>query len=203
MPRDGTATRERILDAAQRLVIDRGFSATSVDAVLGAAATSKGAFFNHFPTKDAMAKALVERYVQSDLSFLTEGLAVANAIDGTAQDRAIGFLQFYEDAADELVADTVGCLYTSVLADLDLVTPGTQGTIEDALSTWRREYAVLLQAALPPTADIDVDDLADHVFVTFEGGYLLARATSDPSQLRRQLRVLRMAVAALLARAGD
>ena len=31
MPRDGTATRLRIMDAAQTLVIARGFSATTVD----------------------------------------------------------------------------------------------------------------------------------------------------------------------------
>ena len=43
MPKDGTPNRERILDAAQQLVIENGFAATSVDQVLSAAGTSKGA----------------------------------------------------------------------------------------------------------------------------------------------------------------
>ena len=46
-----TDTRERILDAAQQLVMERGFSATTVDAILEAAGSSKGAFFHHFASK--------------------------------------------------------------------------------------------------------------------------------------------------------
>ncbi|MEJ7721594.1 MAG: TetR/AcrR family transcriptional regulator [Ilumatobacteraceae bacterium] len=57
MPRDGTATRERILDAAERLVIENGFSATSVDSVIDESSSSKGAFFHHFATKEKLARA--------------------------------------------------------------------------------------------------------------------------------------------------
>jgi TetR/AcrR family transcriptional repressor of nem operon len=197
MPRDGTATRERILDAAQRLVIDRGFAATSIDAVLEAAATSKGAFFNHFPSKDSLAVALVERYAASDIGFLMDALAHA-ATSATARDRALAFLQFFEDAADQLVTETVGCLYTSVLSDLELITPATRGAVENAIDSYRAEYAALLRAAMPERSDIDIEDLSDHVWVTFEGAYLLARATSDPSHLRRQLNVLRKLIAGQL-----
>ncbi|HUQ00758.1 MAG TPA: helix-turn-helix domain-containing protein [Aeromicrobium sp.] len=203
MPRDGTATRERILDAAQRLVIDRGFAATSIDAVLDAAATSKGAFFNHFPSKDALASALVERYAASDIEFLTDALAHAATAGATPRERALAFLQFFEDAADELVTETVGCLYTSVLADLELIGPATQGAVEYAIDSYRREYAALLRDAMPQRSDIDIEDLSDHVWVTFEGAYLLARATNDPSHLRRQLKVLRKLISAQLTPRAD
>ena len=39
MPKDGTATRTRILDAAEQLVIENGYAATSVDQVLQSVAT--------------------------------------------------------------------------------------------------------------------------------------------------------------------
>ncbi|HYG93772.1 MAG TPA: helix-turn-helix domain-containing protein, partial [Nocardioides sp.] len=78
MPRDGSATRQRILDAARRLVIDNGFGRTSVDAVLAASGASKGAFFHHFPTKQALAEALVEQYVAGDLEMLEQGMAAAH-----------------------------------------------------------------------------------------------------------------------------
>ena len=42
------------LEAAQQLVIERGFSATTVDAILEAAGASKGAFFEHFSSKAAL-----------------------------------------------------------------------------------------------------------------------------------------------------
>lgn len=198
MPRDGSATRERILDAAQRLVIEDGFSATTVDAVLSAARTSKGAFFNHFPSKDSLAVALVERYAASDLEFLDEGLSAARSAGDSATARVLAFLQYFEDAADELVAETVGCLYASVLAEMELTVAGTQDPIQRALAEWRRAYADLLREALPSFSAADLNDLADQLWVIFEGAYLLARATNDPSHLRKQLRVHRLSVSALI-----
>jgi TetR/AcrR family transcriptional repressor of nem operon len=44
---------------------------------------------------------------------------------------------------------------------------------------------------------VDLEDLANHVFVTFEGAFILARSLRDPSQMRRQLRVLRQTLEAL------
>lgn len=39
---------------------------------------------------------------------------------------------------------------------------------------------------------------ADHVFVTFEGAFVLARSMNDPGHMRAQLRVLRQLLEALL-----
>ena len=44
----------------------------------------------------------------------------------------------------------------------------------------------------------DVDAVADHVFVTFEGAFLLCRATGDTVHLGAQLRVLRQLLESLL-----
>jgi hypothetical protein len=38
---------------------------------------------------------------------------------------------------------------------------------------------------------VDLESLADQVFTTFEGGFILARAMHDPSHLRAQLTHLR------------
>ncbi len=200
MPRDGTATRVRILDAAQRLVIDNGYAATSVDQVLAASGTSKGAFFHHFASKQALADALVERYVAADLEMLAGGLAAARAASDDPVARASAFLAFYEELGDEIMTETTGCLYLSVLAERQLIGAGTSDPIRAAVVAWREQYAVLLREALDDRDDVDVDALADHVFVTFEGAFLLARSTGDPSHMRRQLGVLRRLVEGLLAR---
>jgi len=61
------------------LVERNGFGATSVDQIQAEARTSKGAFFHHFESKKALARALVERYVDVDLAPLGQGLdSVAN-----------------------------------------------------------------------------------------------------------------------------
>ncbi|HWJ08131.1 MAG TPA: helix-turn-helix domain-containing protein [Nocardioides sp.] len=200
MPRDGTATRERIVEAAVDLVIERGFRATTVEAVIGAAKTSKGAFFHHFASKQALADALVEYYVAGDLAMLDRGLAVASGYDDPV-DRAVGFLAHFEGIADEIMAGTTGCLYTSVLAEMGLIESGTSDPIARAVALWREGCAGLLRDALGArAATVDVDALADHLFVTFEGAFLLARSTGEPEHLRRQLAVLRSLVESLLRR---
>lgn len=57
-PRD---TRDRLLDAAETVVAERGVSALSLDAVAGEAGVSKGGLLHHFRSKEALLAALVER----------------------------------------------------------------------------------------------------------------------------------------------
>ncbi|MDH6279078.1 TetR/AcrR family transcriptional regulator [Prescottella agglutinans] len=58
---DGDA-REKILDAAETLIADRGFDATSTAAVAAAAGVPKGLVFYYFPTKpDILTALLAER----------------------------------------------------------------------------------------------------------------------------------------------
>ena len=61
MPRTYPSARERILDATERVILRDGPHAVSIDAVLLAAEVSKGGFFHHFATKDALLVALLER----------------------------------------------------------------------------------------------------------------------------------------------
>jgi AcrR family transcriptional regulator len=49
-------TRRAIVDAAGRLFADRGYAATSFDAVAEAAGVSRATVFAHFPTKSALLK---------------------------------------------------------------------------------------------------------------------------------------------------
>lgn len=198
MPPDGKKTRDRILTAARGLVIDNGFGATSIDAVIAAAASSKGAFFHHFASKQALADALVEQYVAADLDMLQEGLAAARAVGQDPVEQAVAFIRYFEEAADEIMLGTTGCLYTSVLAEMQLIESGTSDPITKATRQWRDAYAGLLRDALGERDDVDIDALSDHVWVTFEGAFLLARTTGDPGQLRRQLAVLRSLVESLL-----
>ena len=199
MPRDGSATRTRILDAAEQLVERNGFAATSVDQILDAAATSKGAFFHHFDSKRALAAALVDRYVDADLLMLREGLDATADLDDPVE-RVLAFLAHYETWAEELVSADSACLYIAALTEHDLLDDATAGAVQRAVVTWRSEFAALLRPALAARGveSVDVDDLADHLFSTFEGGFLLCRSLASAAPMRAQLRVLRQLLAALL-----
>ncbi len=197
MPRDGSATRTRILDAAETLVKDNGFAATSVDEVIALSSSSKGAFFHHFPTKADLAVHLVHRYVEADIAELEEALAAVAGVDD-AGERLVAFIRWFEDRGDAVMAATSNCLYVAVLTERQLVDEGTTDDVLRAVVAWRTAIVDLLRAALPGST-LDLDAIADHVFVTFEGAFMLCRSTGEPEHMRRQLRVLRLMVEALVS----
>jgi TetR/AcrR family transcriptional repressor of nem operon len=200
MPRDGNPTRERILRVAERLMIEQGYSATSVDQVIAEAGSSKGAFFHHFSSKTDLAVQLVQRYVAADLAHLDAGLAATAHITDPAA-RVVAFLRHYEDGADDLMSEQTGCLYATVLAERNLTGTEINDQVAKATRVWRDAVADLLRAALAARripAAVDVEALADHLYTTFEGGYILCRTYSDRSAMRAQLRVFRHLVQALL-----
>ncbi|MEU4525167.1 helix-turn-helix domain-containing protein [Amycolatopsis sp. NPDC024027] len=61
MARRGEALREHILDTAKLAFLEDGFERTSMDAIATRAETSKRSLYAHFPTKDALFLAVVER----------------------------------------------------------------------------------------------------------------------------------------------
>ena len=68
----GTDTKERILDTAEALVLEKGFSATSLDDIISATGLTKGAFFHHFRSKSDLARKLVERFAANDFALFDE-----------------------------------------------------------------------------------------------------------------------------------
>lgn len=57
-------SRDRLLDAAEDLVSAQGATNLTLDAVAKAAGVSKGGLLYHFPTKDALLQAMVDRHLE-------------------------------------------------------------------------------------------------------------------------------------------
>jgi AcrR family transcriptional regulator len=69
------ATRERILDAALSVFAGKGYHRATVDDIVRASGTSKGAVYHHFPNKEAVFVALVDDFAAR----LATGVAAAIA----------------------------------------------------------------------------------------------------------------------------
>lgn len=59
---NGRATREKILQAAREIIIEKGTDSLSIDRVIKHAGVSKGSFLYHFPHRQALVEALVNEY---------------------------------------------------------------------------------------------------------------------------------------------
>lgn len=148
MPRDGAATKQRILDAAERLVIENGYAATSLDEVIAESGTSKGAFFHHFASKLDLASSLVDRYAAADITHLEQAATRAQAASNDPCERVIAFVRVFEDSADELMAAQSSCLYVSILTERQLARSGTSEQIVQAIEAWRHTLSGMLREAL-------------------------------------------------------
>jgi AcrR family transcriptional regulator len=54
-----------LLDAGQRLFVEKGIGATSIDEIASAAEVAKGTFYLYFPSKEALLHAIQARFVAS------------------------------------------------------------------------------------------------------------------------------------------
>lgn len=193
--------RDRLLDAAHDLVLDRGFSATSVADVLAAVGASKGAFFHHFPSKAALGHALVERYARADAEVLEEHMAIAEATTDDPAAQVVAFVRSFEQSALEQAMDQPGCLFVSFVYEQVPDTHDIRQLVVASIEQWRERIVAKLQQAATAGRipdDTDLPSLADQVFTVFEGAFILARATGDAGHVRAQLAHLRRYLELLL-----
>ena len=66
--------REELMDAALRLFVAKGIATTSIEEIVTAAGVSKGGFYHHFASKDALLLALQDRYIAHFLADLVVAL---------------------------------------------------------------------------------------------------------------------------------
>jgi TetR/AcrR family fatty acid metabolism transcriptional regulator len=59
--RDKELTRERILEAAEKLFAEKGFHETAMDEIVRASKVSKGGVYFHFPSKEELFFALLDK----------------------------------------------------------------------------------------------------------------------------------------------
>ena len=74
-------TRERIIDAAAVLFIVQGYDATTVDQISEAADVARGTFFNHFPGKEDVTFAWIDRRRAE----IRDSIAAASGRDAAAR----------------------------------------------------------------------------------------------------------------------
>ena len=192
--RDAGRTRERILDSAQALILDHGFAATTVDAVVGRAGITKGAFFHHFASKSDLALALAERYARLDREHLGEMKAKAQAMASDPLDQLLALLSLYEAEFDAMDVPFPGCLFASYIYESKLFDAATHEVLRESILFWRREMRQWLERVMevhPPRIPVHLDSLADQVYAVSEGAFVMTKTLDDRSLLARQVRHLR------------
>lgn len=194
----GAVTREKILDATQALILEHGFSATSIDRVLEKTGMTKGAFFYHFKNKEALTRAIVERYALAEEAQIATVMGrAARMTPDPLQQLLVAvslLIEMTEEAFSHPDAVNPGCLYGSYAYELEAVDSGGRDALRHTVLRWRgmlREKLDEIAARYPPRVEVNLDALADNLLVAFEGGLILGRLLGDRYQTVEQLKLYR------------
>jgi AcrR family transcriptional regulator len=192
--RKGGDTRERILDAAESAILDKGFAATSIEELIAAVGITKSGFFYHFKDKGELAKALLVRYVERENALFDDLFARADQLN---EDPLHGFLVGLK-MLSELLADLPGghpgCLVAAFCYQDRLFDREVSALNTEAVLGWRkrfRERLDLIAARYPPRINVDLDDVADMLSALADGGIILSKVIKDKGALSRQVMLYR------------
>src|SRR5438874_8907696 len=89
--RADSLTKDKLLDAARELMLEKGYTATSVDEVCEAAGLTKGSFFHYFEGKEHLGRAVAERFFADRKQHF---LAAPFRQKEDPLDRVFGFVDF-------------------------------------------------------------------------------------------------------------
>jgi TetR/AcrR family transcriptional regulator, transcriptional repressor for nem operon len=172
------ATREQIVEAADRLFYQRGYEHTSFADIAAAVGLSRGNFYYHFKSKDAILDAVIE----ARLSGTREMLRQWESERATPEGRILRFVEIVlTNGADiQQYGCPVGTLNTE-LAKLDHAMCGQARGLFTLFREWLREQFVLLGHAE------QADELAMHVLAFSQGIAVLSHTFADEEFVRREV----------------
>jgi TetR/AcrR family transcriptional repressor of nem operon len=172
MPRPRGPARDQLLEAAQHLLLERGYEATALDEVCAAAQVTKGGLFYHFESKEQLAAAAIDR-------FYGQLVDKGRHAMGAAPTDPAQLLWRYLDAVVALLQDRLlsrGCLLGAMALQTPQTHPAVAVAAQTALGDWKATLTELIAAAARHRSlSVDADGLADGLLAAIEGGLLLDR----------------------------
>jgi TetR/AcrR family transcriptional repressor of nem operon len=179
--------REKLLHAAQRLMLAKGYPATTIDEICTASRLTKGSFFHYFESKEDLGKALLDRYASS-------GQRTGwNAIPMNKRDpleRVYGYL----DSSARLYqgrSGRNGCLLGHFAQELSDTHPAIRSLCAERFDEWAAMFKRALDEAKikhRPKAALDTQGLAEHFIAVLEGSLILGKAHRDMRIVGKNLR---------------
>ena len=170
--------RTALLDAALTLVRRQGWAATSIDQLCRAAGVTKGAFFHHFVSKEALGVAAAQHwgtvtsalFAQADYHRHADPLA-----------RILAYLDYRAALARgplEQITCFAGTTVQETFASSDPIRAACGDTIFEHAQRLESDFREAL-ALHPPASPVTAASLALHTQAVLQGGFVIAKARGD------------------------
>lgn len=180
---DPVGVRARVLDAAADLFQARGYHGTAMVDVMKGAGVSAGAMHHHYPSKKALALAVIRERVAPAVrdTWIEPVKAAASAFEGV------------KAVMDAIHADLSGrpgvngCPLNNLALELSLVDQDFRAEIALVFADWQSAIAARIaadQARGRGPAGSDADQIAALIVAGYSGAMAMAKARQDPEPLR-------------------
>ncbi|AEI61988.1 TetR/AcrR family transcriptional regulator [Corallococcus macrosporus] len=184
-PERGDA-RTRLLEAAREVIRTKGFTATSVDELCQRAEVTKGSFFHHFKSKEALGVAAAEHWAETTSAFFAGAPYHAPS---DPLERVLAYVAFRKSMmAGDLAEFT--CLVGTMAQEVHASSPD----IRDACGASILGHAATLEADLDAAmterriaGGWTAQSLARHTQAVIQGAFVLAKAGNDPALAHESL----------------
>jgi TetR/AcrR family transcriptional repressor of nem operon len=188
--------RAKLLDAAVAVIREKGFSATSVDDLCRRAGVTKGAFFHHFESKEALGITAAEHWSEITGAFFA---AAPYHDHEDPLDRVLGYIDFRKSILQGGVPEFT-CLVGTMVQEIYASAPAIRDACEAAISSHAEKVETDISEAMERygiEANWTAASLALHTQAVLQGAFILAKATGGPAvaaasvdHLRRYIELL-------------
>lgn len=185
----GEETKHRILEAATRLIHERGYKATGLQDILNESGVPRGSFYFYFPSKEALGLTLLTLY---RVRHREELEATVFPPEGAVLPQIAAFFEHSVRRQMEGGCKQ-GCMLGNLAAELTDENESLRRAIADVFLDLRDIVARALtrgQHSGELKADFDVVGASEFLLSVFEGSILMAKARRDPAALTASSRML-------------
>jgi len=179
------STKQRLIDAGLRMLLEHGYNSLGIQALLTATGTPKGSFYHHFKDKEDFALTVIDAYIRE----------VHAGLDACLRDHERPPLarvrRFFELTQQKYREDGyMGCLMGGLGQELAGVSEVFRRKIEWCFSSIAERMVTCLNEArqrgeIPATCD--VRQMADLLVDCWEGAALRSRLRRNPASLNAML----------------
>ncbi len=168
-------TKERILDAAEAIMLEKGFNGVGINEILKSANIPKGSFYHWFPSKEQFGVELLNHYGADAMAHKEKWLLNRSMIP-SAYDRFIAYLEsgitcFIENECRQI------CLIVKLSAEVCSWSDNMRETLERLYNRMRQLYQTVIeegQAQGTIRKDLDANHFAAVIHDAWLGAYIRA-----------------------------
>jgi TetR/AcrR family transcriptional repressor of nem operon len=190
------SARTKLLDASLNVIRAKGYSATTVDDLCAAAGVTKGAFFHHFASKEALAIAAADYWSEVTSALFAEAPYHAHA---DALGRVLGYIDFRKALLRGSVPE-FSCLVGTLVQEVYDTHPAIRAAVDRSISEHAARIEVDIAEAMREHAVAgNAKSLALHTQVVIQGAFILAKAKGGAEVAAESIDHLRRYVELLFA----